>query len=111
MPAAATPGDGVSPWDAPAGDTASTRFWATRPGSPKSARSLDGDQRVDVEGDTVTRVYGVRIHGLTLLLPAQPADDDLHAITAAARPLLDLLAERGLLHRMAEETPREGAHE
>jgi hypothetical protein len=30
-------------------------------------------------------------------------------MAAAAQPLLDLLAERGLLHRMAEETPREGA--
>jgi len=111
MPEAATPGDGVSQWDAPAGDTASTRFWATRPGSPQSARSHGRDPRVDIEGDTVTRVYGVRLNGLTLILPARPADDDLDAIMAAARPLLDLLAERGLLHRMAEETPREGAHE
>jgi DNA-binding transcriptional MerR regulator len=111
MPEAATPGDGVSPPDAPVGDTTTTRFWAVRPGSPQSAGGPGFDQRVDVERDTVTRVYGVRFHGLTLLLPAQPADDDLDAITAAARPLLDLLAERGLLHRMAEETPREGAHE
>lgn len=63
-----------------------------------------------MEGDTVTRVYGVRLNGITLLLPARPADDDLDAITAAARPLLDLLAERGVL-QMAEETPTEGAHE
>jgi len=111
MPDAATPGDGVSRRDAPVGDTTSTPFWAVRPGSPHSARSLGGDPRVDMEGDTVTRVYGVRLNELTLLLPARPADDDLDAITAAARPLLDLLAERGLLHRMAEETPREGAHE
>ncbi len=105
MPDAATPGDGVSPRDAPVGDTTSTPFWAVRPGSPQSAHRLGGDQRVDMDSDTVTRVYGVRLNGLTLLLPAQPADDDLDAIVAAARPLLDLLAERGLLHRMADETP------
>jgi hypothetical protein len=54
-------------------------------------------------------VYGVRIDGLLLFLPAAPADDDLDAIAAAAQPLLDLLAERGLLHGMADSTPREGA--
>ena len=35
--------------------------------------------------------------GAALMLPARPAPDDLDAIQAAARPLLDLLAERGLL--------------
>jgi len=45
----------------------------------------------------------VRVGGLTLLLPAPPAADDLDAIAVAARPLLDLLAARGLL------TPREGS--
>jgi DNA-binding transcriptional MerR regulator len=109
MPEAATPSDGVSPWDSPVGATTSTPFWAVRPGSPQSARSFGGDPRVDMEGDTVTRVYGVRLNGLTLLVPARPADDDLDAILAAARPLLHLLAERGLL-QTAEETPREGAH-
>jgi DNA-binding transcriptional MerR regulator len=32
-----------------------------------------------------------------LLLPAQPREDDIHPIRAAARPLLELLADRGLL--------------
>jgi DNA-binding transcriptional MerR regulator len=35
--------------------------------------------------------------GVLLLVPAQPGPDDLSAIHAAARPLLDLLADRGLL--------------
>jgi hypothetical protein len=41
----------------------------------------------------------VRVGGLTLLLPGPPAADDLDAIAEAARPLLDLLAARGLLTR------------
>ena len=45
----------------------------------------------------------MRLGGLTLLLPAEPAQSDLDAIAAAARPLLDLLAGRGLLN------PTEGA--
>jgi hypothetical protein len=32
------------------------------------------------------------------LLPAQPTESDYPAIAAAARPLLDLLAARGLTH-------------
>jgi hypothetical protein len=35
--------------------------------------------------------------GAVLLLPGQPGPDDLAAIQTAARPLLDLLAGRGLL--------------
>lgn len=35
--------------------------------------------------------------GAILLLPGRPADGDVDAITAAARPLLDLLAGRGLI--------------
>jgi hypothetical protein len=35
--------------------------------------------------------------GVLLVVPAQPGPDDLTAIHAAVRPLLDLLAERGLL--------------
>jgi len=48
-------------------------------------------------GDSVAVLHGVRLAGATLLLPATPDEDDLVAIRAAARPLLDLLAERGLL--------------
>jgi hypothetical protein len=48
-------------------------------------------------------VYGVRLDGMTLLLATAPSADDIDAIAAAARPLLDELAARGLL------TPQEGA--
>jgi hypothetical protein len=41
--------------------------------------------------------------GAVLLLPVHPGPDDLAAISAAARPLLDLLADRGLL---TNGTPR-----
>jgi hypothetical protein len=40
--------------------------------------------------------------GAVLLLPAHPDHDDLRAIHAAARPLLDLLADRGLLDTAAK---------
>jgi len=104
MPEAATPRGGVSAKESPAGVAAPTRFWAARP----VPASVTG-HALDTEGEDVTRVYGVRVHGLLLFLPAEPADHDIDAIAVAAQPLLDLLADRGLLHRMAESTPREGA--
>jgi hypothetical protein len=68
---------------------------------------------VDSGGDTVSRVYGVRLPGLTLLLAGEPAPHDLPEIAAAARPLLDLLASRGLLREQPENSglldPTEGA--
>jgi DNA-binding transcriptional MerR regulator len=109
LPAAQSPG-------------AADRFWAARPaparspspgpasapassGPPSGASpdrgespdSASGPARVDTGDDTVPRVYGVRLGALTLLLPAEPAPDDLSDIATAARPLLDLLADRGLL--------------
>jgi hypothetical protein len=48
--------------------------------------------------DSVTPLYAIPLHaGATLLLHAQPDPGDLAAVHAAARPLLDLLAGRGLL--------------
>ncbi len=96
----------------------SPRFWAARPAAPAPADSpvdLDPDSTGELElrgtrsdsgpahGDTVKRVYGIRLGALTLLLPNEPAQGDLDDIAAAARPLLDLLAGRGLLN------PTEGA--
>jgi hypothetical protein len=47
---------------------------------------------------TVGLLSGVPLHGgAVLLLPAAPDPADVTAISAAARPLLDLLAARGLL--------------
>ncbi len=123
MPEAATPKARVSTPDAPADDTTVTRFWALRPASPSSEERgakadrphgnspavVAGDRGLDARGDTVTRVYGVWIHELLLFLPAEPADDDLDAIAAAAQSLREVLAERGLLDPMSDTTPREGA--
>src|SRR5436189_89044 len=43
--------------------------------------------------------------GAVLLVPGRPDPDDLTAIQAAAGPLLDLLAARGLLHPEDAEDP------
>jgi DNA-binding transcriptional MerR regulator len=60
------------------------RFWAEPPPPPAST---EPDLR-----------YGVPLHpSVTLMLHGQPDADDLTEIRAAARPLLDLLARRGLL--------------
>ena len=83
---AGVPAQLLAPDGEPAAETAAprTRFWAERPAAP-----------VD---DTVTMLTAVVLPGgAALMLPARPAPDDLDAIQAAARPLLDLLAERGLL--------------
>jgi DNA-binding transcriptional MerR regulator len=70
----------------PTNNTTSTvrpRFWADRPAPPRSS---------------TFPLYGVPLHrDATLLLPAEPTAADLAAIQAAAQPLLDLLAARGLL--------------
>jgi hypothetical protein len=67
------------------------RFWTRRPVAHDGHRPAPDD-------DTVTTLTGVALPGgAVLLLPARPHDNDLEAIAAAARPLLDLLAERGLI--------------
>jgi DNA-binding transcriptional MerR regulator len=84
------------------------RFWATRPAS-ESAREPGSNAAQPAQSvparDTVEIVHGVRLAGLTLLLPGAPTADDVDASTVAARPLLDLLAARGLL----EPNPTEGS--
>ena len=62
-----------------------TRFWAARPapaGPPERA------------------VGGVALgRGVLLILPGQPTERERREIAAAAEPLMDLLAERGLLEK------------
>ncbi len=66
------------------------RFWADPPAAVEPTAN-GGD-------DGVTKLAAVSLPGGALLvLPARPEDDDIQAIRAAARPLLELLAERGLL--------------
>ena len=60
-----------------------TRFWADPPAPAP---------------DDATPVGGVALgRGAILVLPGRPTDDEAREIAAAARPLMDLLAERGLL--------------
>ena len=74
-----------------------SRFWADPPATAQPMTSGNGD-------DTVTKLTAVSLPGgALLLLPSRPDNggrpdqDDIDAIHAAARPLLELLAERGLL--------------
>jgi len=83
----------------PARPSPRRRFWADPPAAAKPVASSNGDG-----DDTVTKLAAVTLPGgALLLLPARPDhsgrpdEDDVDAIHAAARPLLELLAERGLL--------------
>lgn len=72
-----------------------TRFWADAPAAagpaPETAFPAGG-------ADSVGTLAAVRLAGGALiLLPGRPDDHDVPAIHAAAQPLLDLLANRGLL--------------
>jgi hypothetical protein len=82
---------------APARPGRRSRFWADPPAATEPAANGRG-------ADIVTRLAAVGLPGgAFLMLPAhsddsgRPDEDDIHAIHAAARPLLELLAERGLL--------------
>lgn len=96
--------------------TAADRFWSARPTPSAPTAGERNDQTrpenhgsgVDSDGDTVSRVYGVRLGGLTLLLPTEPMPHDLDEIAAAARPLLDLLAARGWLGGTGGQVPPHG---
>jgi hypothetical protein len=80
------------------------RFWAQRPDAVDEPAPHD---------DSVTTGTGAALSGVALpggavlLLPAHPGRDDLDAIEAAAAPLLDLLADRGLLLPSAGDGPRD----
>jgi hypothetical protein len=65
---------------------------ATPDGAARASRARN--RRIDI----VSTLAGVSLDGgALLLLPAHPTPDDLAAINEAAQPLLDLLADRGLL--------------
>jgi DNA-binding transcriptional MerR regulator len=78
--------------EAPEPPVRPVRFWADR---PAAAQPADPSVREPAGSSLLT---GVPLGGgAVLLLAAAPDHDDLHAITAAAGPLLDLLSARGLL--------------
>jgi len=74
------------------------RFWADPPAAEPAP---------DTDDDSVaTTLTGVPLGaGAVLLLPVPPRPDDLPAISAAARPLLDVLADRGLLDKPIRRSP------
>lgn len=77
---------------APAGEPpARARFWADRPAPPPAAPSA-------TRAPTAVALSGVALaDGVVLLVPGTPSPADCADIAAAAGPLLDLLAARGLL--------------
>jgi hypothetical protein len=91
--------DGAAPEPAlPAAKPAPRNFWAQpaappAPAPPPAPAGADGRLLVGVPLDG----------GAVLLVPAAPDPDDVAALRAAARPLIDLLTARGLL-----ADPREG---
>jgi DNA-binding transcriptional MerR regulator len=82
---------------APPRPAARGRFWTDRPADSRPAQTA---AVADGGADSVTMLAAVRLPGgAVMLLPNRPDADDVAAIQAAARPLLDLLADRGLLER------------
>ncbi len=73
---------------------AGSRFWTDRPSAAPAEATSTRDEPMSTGDETV---HGVRLGQAILLLPVRPDADDLAAIRAAAQPLLDLLAHRGLL--------------
>lgn len=70
------------------------RFWVDRP-VPAPAEPAAAEPGA---GEPVELLYAVPLHpAATLVLRAAPDHDDLAALSAAARPLLDALDARGLL--------------
>jgi uncharacterized protein YjbI with pentapeptide repeats len=93
------PGE-APPGEAPPGE-------APFAGSSLVGSPFAGDHDDTVATLTVATLTGVPLAGgAVLLVPARPAPDDVTAIQAAARPLLDLLADRGLLPPAAQRSPR-----
>lgn len=97
-PAPAAPPDGSTGPAAPAaGGAAPPRRASTRRAAPVA----------DGAGEPAALLFGVPLHeGAVLVLTAQPGHDDAAAIAVAARPLLDLLAARGLLPTPEKEYDR-----
>ena len=81
------------------------RFWTATPTAAEPARRVSGAEPAGIR-------YAVDLgDGVTLLLSAlaPPQPSDLGAVRAAARPLLDTLAERGLIPAaLTADQPQEG---
>ena len=84
--------------DRPGESVRPERFWAAPPAAPRAPGEAAGGT------DSVTMLAAVGLPGGALLLlpglsdgAGRPDDEDIRAIHTAAQPLLDLLADRGLL--------------
>jgi hypothetical protein len=77
------------------------RFWAAAPSAATlftPPEPLVRPGMIDSPARRVSPLFGVPLDdGAVLLLSAAPDEDDVTAIVAAAQPLLDVLAARGLL--------------
>jgi hypothetical protein len=80
------------------------RFWADPPAPPAPVDT--GDDADDDSDTVVSTLTGVPLGaGAVLLLPVPPQPADLPAINTAARSLLDVLADRGLLDKPTRRSP------
>ena len=86
--------------DAGATDTgpARPRFWAAQPATAGSPATAASPAPADEAGPAPVGAVALG-RGAVLVLPGQPTDRERREIAAAARPLIDLLAERGLLEK------------
>jgi hypothetical protein len=81
---------------APARPPNRERFWTDGPADPRPAPRPAAVAAGSA--DSVTMLAAIRLPGgAMVLLPQRPDADDVAAIEMAARPLLDVLADRGLL--------------
>jgi hypothetical protein len=82
----------------PPPEPARPRFWTDRPPPDHEIRPPDGERRRAPGGLRGVHLNGLHLGGgAVLLLPTAPGPDDVPAILAAARPLLDVLEDRALL--------------
>ncbi|MFD5829778.1 MerR family transcriptional regulator [Lentzea sp. NPDC060358] len=84
---ARVPEDLLDPGDAPSPQPVRPRFWAEPVAAPAPRT-----------GEPAVALHGVALGGgAVVLVPGTPTATDVADIAAAAQPLLDLLAARGLL--------------
>jgi DNA-binding transcriptional MerR regulator len=74
------------------------RFWAAQPATAGSPATAASPAPADEAGPAPVGAVALG-RGAVLVLPGQPTDRERREIAAAARPLIDLLAERGLLEK------------
>ncbi len=98
-PAALSPAAPATPTPSPAAPTPSPAALSPAPPAPSPAAPASSPAAAPAAAVSAPALLtGIPLGaGAVLLVPARPDHDDVRAIEAAARPLLDLLAERGLI--------------